>query len=138
MTLGILFIQTLNTLMPWRQAGLVCMFIPILTVIGLLLVRISLALHQNLHFKLTNCFSGSFQRLQFGFWQKIALRKLKKLCNGCAVGFQNRLSLKNFKSCNATVNVQNHAPIVSNTIESVHIQCQQFSKKFVNCGDHRQ
>lgn len=38
-TLGILFINTLNTFMPWRHVGLVCMFIPILTVIGLLLVR---------------------------------------------------------------------------------------------------
>lgn len=37
-TLGILFINTLNTFMPWRQVGLVCMFIPILTVIGLLLL----------------------------------------------------------------------------------------------------
>lgn len=37
-TLGILFINTLNTFMPWRHVGLVCMCIPIMTVIGLLLV----------------------------------------------------------------------------------------------------
>lgn len=37
-TLGCLFIFTLNTLMPWRMVALVCMFVPILTIVGLFLV----------------------------------------------------------------------------------------------------
>lgn len=37
-TLGILFVFTLNTFMPWRVVALVCMFVPITTMIGLCLV----------------------------------------------------------------------------------------------------
>lgn len=37
-TLGMFFVFTLNTLMPWRVAGLVCMFVPILSVIALCFV----------------------------------------------------------------------------------------------------
>lgn len=37
-TFGLLFVNTLNTLMPWRTVALTCMFVPISAVIGLFLV----------------------------------------------------------------------------------------------------
>lgn len=38
-TVGMLFVFILNTLIPWRTAGLVCMFVPILSLIALFFVR---------------------------------------------------------------------------------------------------
>lgn len=40
-TVGMFFVFALNTFMPWRTAGLVCMFIPILTVLALCFVSLT-------------------------------------------------------------------------------------------------
>lgn len=37
-TLGMLFVFVLNILMPWRTAAMVCMFVPILTIVALCFV----------------------------------------------------------------------------------------------------
>ena len=41
LTLGSFFVFTLNTLMAWRTVALICMFVPILTMIGLFLVSMT-------------------------------------------------------------------------------------------------
>lgn len=61
-TLGNLFVFVLNTLIPWRMVALVCMFVPIITVVALCFVSIS---QKNAYFN-GDFFFGSFNHFDFG------------------------------------------------------------------------
>lgn len=39
-TLGMLLVFVLNTMMPWRMVALICLFVPILTVVALYFVSV--------------------------------------------------------------------------------------------------
>lgn len=106
-TIGMLVVFLLNTLMPWRSAALVCLFVPVFTIIALTFVsddsyRIKLCRTLNeilLFFR--------YPRRHYGYCPKIERSRQKNLFVGFGVGLPRKQSPKSSMNFNDTANAQN-------------------------------
>lgn len=127
-TLGIFTVYLLNTIMSWRTAAFVCMFVPIVTLISLCFVSSFSSFSPLISISVQ--IVCRFLRRHYGCYRRIDVMRQRKHFVGSAVGFRKNPSIKSFKHCSATVNIQDRVTIASKMIGNVLIHRQRYLKSF--------
>lgn len=129
--LGYFIVFLLGSVMTWRNVALICLSVPLITVVAICFVINLNEIVCPSKFIIQQC-PYRFPKLPCGCCQKIDPKMRLNRCSGYVDGFQLRMLKKNSVKCNDTTSIQVRADRVRKRNRNVNIQRQRSFKSCTN------